>query len=100
MKSPRKPVSEENARYSRTHRAAEINASEKQASFGDRLDVLKRVLTFGPFLGSSFEPSISDREIIVCFVDVRGFTGFCRRLQMEMQDLRIQHFLKAFFSIF
>ena len=73
---------------------------QKLLAVNDRLGVLQRVLSFGPFLGSSFEPTISDREIIVCFADVRGFTAYCRKLQLAMQDRRIQNFLKSFFKIF
>lgn len=73
---------------------------EKLMAADDRLGVLQRVLSFGPFLGSSFEPTISDREIIVCFADIRGFTAYCRQLQLQMQDRRIQNFLKSFFKIF
>lgn len=62
----------------------------------DRLAVFDRVIRFRNFLPSSFEPTITDAEIIVCFADLRGFTAYCRQLQMEMQDRKIQHFLKRY----
>jgi len=57
-------------------------------------------LRFKQFLGSSFEPRITDAEIVVCFADVRGFTDYCRTLQKEMQDRKIQNFLRAFGRVF
>ena len=61
---------------------------------------LNRLLGFKHFLSSGFEPKISDAEIIVCFADVRGFTAYCRKLQQEMQDRKIQNFLRDYFKIF
>ena len=66
----------------------------------DRMEVLRKVLQFRQFLGSSFEPAISDSEIIVCFADIRAFTSFCRSLQEEMQDRKIQNFLRTYMTIF
>lgn len=65
-----------------------------------RFDSLARTLKFRQFLGASIEPRISDSEIIVCFADVRGFTSFCRELQTEMQDRKIQNFLKQYGKVF
>lgn len=77
------------------------NAVAKQEEIlNDRLDVLSQILEFKGFLGSSFEPSISDSEIIVCFADIRGFTTYCRNLQKEMQDRKIQNFLRTYIKIF
>lgn len=70
------------------------------ATAPDSIDVLHRVLGFKHFLSSGFEPKISDAEILVCFADVRGFTTFCRNLQRDMQDRKIQNFLRCFFRIF
>lgn len=80
-------------------------ASEKaQAAeirlLSDRIDVLGQVLKFKQFLGSSFQPTISDAEIVVCFADIRGFTNYCRTLQSDMQDRKIQNFLRVFCLIF
>jgi len=36
----------------------------------------------------------------VCFADVRGFTDYCQHLQREMQDAKIQNFLRAYAKIF
>lgn len=65
-----------------------------------RLVTLDRLLTFGQFLSCSFEPKISDVEIIVCFADLRGFTQYCHTLQAEMQDRKIQNFLRSYVRIF
>jgi len=65
-----------------------------------RSDFLDRLLGFKHFLSSGFEPAISDAEIVVCFADVRGFTAYCRKLQQEMQDRKIQNFLRDYFKIF
>lgn len=66
----------------------------------ERTELLHRILGFKHFLSSGFEPRISDAEIVVCFADVRGFTDYCRRLQQEMQDRKIQNFLRDYFKIF
>src|SRR6266513_233409 len=66
----------------------------------DRFAVLEQVLRFRNFLESGFDPKISDAEIVVMFADVRGFTKYCRTLQGEMQDRKIQNFLGAYFKIF
>jgi len=55
---------------------------------------------FGSFTQSAFEPKISDSEIVVCFADVRGFTHYCKSLQQQMQDRKIQNFLKTHGSIY
>ena len=66
----------------------------------DRRGVLDTILKFKNFISCSFEPEITDTEIFVCFADVRGFTEYCRKLQVEMQDRKVQNFLKSFSKIF
>ena len=65
-----------------------------------RSSLLKTILSFKHFLSSGFEPTIWDAEIVVCFADVRGFTASCRKLQEQMQDRKIQNFLRDYFKIF
>lgn len=66
----------------------------------ERLKTLDRVLKFRDFLNCSFEPIIEDCEIVVAFLDVRGFTNYCKKLQQEMQDRKIQNFLKQYNKVF
>ncbi len=66
----------------------------------ERIDTLYRVLKFGEFLNCSFEPIVEDVEIVVSFLDVRGFTNYCKKLQQEMQDRKIQNFLKQYNKVF
>jgi len=72
----------------------------KKSRRRDRRRVLDTVLKFRNFLGCSFEPQIEDTEIFVCFADIRGFTEYCRTLQKEMQDRKVQNFLKSYVKIF
>jgi class 3 adenylate cyclase len=72
----------------------------KDKLMNERLDTLAFALKFRQFLNCSFEPTISDSEIIVCFADVRGFTDYCKTLQQEMQDRKIQNFLRTYIKIF
>jgi class 3 adenylate cyclase len=65
-----------------------------------QLHALNRVLSFGPFLACSFEPAISDVEIVACFSDLRGFTHYCSKLQQDMQDRKIQNFLRDYVKVF
>jgi class 3 adenylate cyclase len=74
--------------------------SDAAKTKAERTAFLERVLGFKHFLSSGFEPVISDAEIVVCFADVRGFTEYCRKLQQEMQDRKIQNFLRDYFKIF
>jgi len=80
----------------RTNRQSVAEERRRQ----ERTDFLNRLLGFKHFLTSGFEPQISDAEIVVCFADVRGFTAYCRKLQQEMQDRKIQNFLRDYFKIF
>ncbi|MBU1698719.1 MAG: adenylate/guanylate cyclase domain-containing protein [Candidatus Eisenbacteria bacterium] len=73
---------------------------QKDVLLKDRFDALGQILKFKQFLGASFEPTISDSEIIVCFADVRGFTAYCHELQQEMQDRKIQNFLRRYITVF
>lgn len=73
---------------------------EKKRIIANRLTGLEHALKFRQFLNCSFEPSISDSEIVVCFADVRGFTEYCKKLQQEMQDRKIQNFLRSYIKIF
>lgn len=72
----------------------------KQDLLNDRIAALQQTLRFKQFLAASFEPTISDSEIIVCFADVRGFTSYCHEMQQEMQDRKIQNFLRRYITIF
>jgi hypothetical protein len=74
--------------------------ARRSAILNDRMDVLGQIPGFRQFVGSSFEPVITDVEIIVCFADIRGFTTYCRDLQKEMQDRKIQNFLRTYIKIF
>src|ERR1035438_25819 len=65
-----------------------------------RLDLLPKVMNLGGFLSASLRPHIRDSEIIVCFADIRGFTEYCKRLQEDSHDRKIQNFLQRYFSIF
>jgi hypothetical protein len=94
-KKPSKKNSRARTRIPKT-RALE----DAQTLLNDRMMVLGQVLGFKQFLGSSFEPVISDSEIVVCFADIRGFTNYCRTLQKEMQDRKIQNFLRTYVKIF
>lgn len=77
-----------------------INDDAEQDRLRDHMALLRQVLQYRQFLGSGFDPIIRDAEIIVCFADVRGFTDYCRRLQREMQDRKIQNFLRTYVRIF
>lgn len=55
---------------------------------------------FGIFANSALPPKISDSEVLVCFADVRGFTHYCKTLQQEMQDRKIQNFLREHGKIY
>jgi hypothetical protein len=66
----------------------------------ERLDLLPKVMNLGGFLSASVRPQIRDSEIIVCFADIRGFTEYCKRLQEDSHDRKIQNFLQRYFSIF
>ncbi|MGA2179598.1 MAG: hypothetical protein ABSH15_08460 [Verrucomicrobiota bacterium] len=66
----------------------------------ERLDLLPKVMNLGGFLSASVRPHIRDSEIIVCFADIRGFTEYCKRLQEDSHDRKIQNFLQRYFEIF
>jgi class 3 adenylate cyclase len=65
-----------------------------------RLDLLPKMLDLRGFLSASVRPDIRDSEIIVCFADIRGFTAYCKRLQEDSHDRKIQNFLQRYFGIF
>lgn len=73
---------------------------EKQKVIRKTLDDFNKILKFKTFLSSAYEPEITDCEVIVCFADLRGFTSFCQSLQAEMQDRKIQNFLRTYFRIY
>ena len=64
------------------------------------LDFLPKIMNLGGFLSASVRPNIKDTEVIVCFADIRGFTEYCKRLQEDSHDRKIQNFLQRYFSIF
>src|SRR4051812_14402941 len=62
---------------------------------------LESLEAIAPLRGlASLEPAVQDSEIIVCFADVRGFTQYCRKLQQDSHDRKIQNFLRRYFKIF
>src|SRR5439155_12043703 len=87
-------------RKSQRRTKAELAVEKEEQLIEARSSLLKTILSFKHFLSSGFEPIISDAEIVVCFADVRGFTAYCRKLQEEMQDRKIQNFLRDYFKIF
>lgn len=76
------------------------STKQRRKLLEDSFQMLNQVLDFRHFLTSGFTPKISDAEIIVMFADVRGFTKYCRSLQGEMQDRKIQNFLASYVKIF
>lgn len=85
---------------SKTSTNDEKEAKRKKDYLWSKIDGLSSILGFKGFLSASFEPKISDAEIVICFIDVRGFTDYCRKLQREMQDRKIQNFLRNYGRIF
>lgn len=59
-----------------------------------------RCAKLGQYFDISFEPKISDVEVMVCFSDLRGFIAYCKKLQEKSLDSRIHNFLRAYFSIY
>lgn len=75
-------------------------AVDYEARLKANLEVTSKLMSFGKFLSASIEPKISHSEVIVCFADIRGFTRYCKNLQEDDHDSKIQNFLKQYFSIF
>src|SRR5262245_10225142 len=87
-----------------TRRSKDLSQIEKDAVLDGlverRLETLSGILTYGGFLGASVKQKISDVEIVACFCDLRGFTEYCTKLQSELQDRKIQNFLRDYLQIF
>lgn len=54
----------------------------------------------GAFAQVLVPPSVSHREIVVCYSDVRGFTSYCDAMQRSSSQKKIHNFLSNLFPVF
>jgi class 3 adenylate cyclase len=85
------------ARGKQTRASAPKREEEIPANLMSNFDL---AMQLGRFIDSGRRPQISHVEVIVCFVDLRGFTDYVHTLQQQSQDNRVQNFLKHYFAIF
>jgi class 3 adenylate cyclase len=54
----------------------------------------------GAFARVLVPPTVSHREVVVLYADVRGFTDYCYKLQQQGSNKKIHNFLMALFPVF